>query len=177
MHDELLVDRLSRSDHDAFTDLYDRHSSLVYGVARRILGDGTQAEDVTQSVFLQIWANPRAFRGGSFGAWLARVTRNACLDIVRSSAVRLRDPELPADVVGSARTDEEVFANLDAQMLTSALAELPAEQRAPIEQAYFEGLTYREVAEKSGAPLGTVKSRIRLGLRRLWERLRQGVPT
>lgn len=177
MQDDELVDRVNLGDHDAFAALYDRHSALVYGVARRILGDGAQAEDVAQSVFLQVWTRPDVYRGGNFGAWIARVARNACLDVLRSSAVRLREPELPPDVASEVAVDEEVFATVRAEAVTAALAVLPEDQRSAIETAYFEGLSYREVAEKLGAPLGTVKSRIRAGLRRLWEVLRQEVPT
>lgn len=177
MKDEALVERVGRGDHDGFAALYDRHSPLVYGVARRMLGDGQQAEDIAQSVFLQLWTRPEAFRGGNFGAWIARVTRNACIDVLRSSAVRLREPEMPADAPSPSQVDEEVFAQLRAESVTAALAGLPPDQRSAIEHAYFEGLSYREVAEKLGEPLGTIKSRIRLGLRRLWESLRQEVPT
>lgn len=177
MQDDVLVERVNDGDHDAFAALYDRHSALVYGVARRLLGDGPQAEDVAQSVFLQVWTRPEAYRGGNFGAWIARVARNACLDILRSSAVRLREPELSDDVAAEVVIEEEVFANVRAEAVTAALGLLAGDQRSAIEKAYFEGLSYREVAEQLGAPLGTVKSRIRIGLRRLWEALHDEVPT
>jgi len=177
MHDDALIERVARGDHEAFAALYDRHGALVYGVARRFLGDGPQAEDVAQSIFLQIWTRPEAYRGGNFSAWIARVARNACLDILRSSAVRLREPELADDVADELRTEDEVFANMRAEAVTAALAVLSGEQRSAIEKAYFEGLSYREVAEQLGEPLGTVKSRIRIGLRRLWGALRGEVPT
>ena len=177
MQDDALVGRIVLGDHDAFAALYDRHCALVYGVARRMLGDGPQAEDVAQSVFLQVWTRPEAYRGGNFGAWVARVTRNACLDILRSAAVRLREPEMPADVPAEERIDDEVFARVRADAVTAALAILSSDQRSAIEKAYFEGLSYREVAEKLGEPLGTVKSRIRIGLARLWQALRDEVPT
>jgi len=177
MQDDVLMRRVTAGDHNAFAALYDRHAALVYGIARRMLSDTAQAEDVAQSVFLQLWVRPELYRGGNLGAWLARVARNACIDILRSSAVRLREPELPADVEADASVDEEVFAGLRAEALTAALDSLPPEQRSAIEQAYFSGLSYREVAERSGAPLGTVKSRIRIGLKRLWETLREKVPS
>jgi len=177
MQDDVLVERVTSGDHDAFAALYDRHSALVYGVARRLLGDGPPAEDVAQSVFLQVWTRPESFRGGNFGAWIARVARNACLDILRSSAVRLREPELSDDVADAIVVEEEVFANVRAEAVTAALGLLSGDQRSAIEKAYFEGLSYREVAEQLGEPLGTVKSRIRIGLRRLWEALHGEVPT
>jgi RNA polymerase sigma-70 factor, ECF subfamily len=177
MQDDALMRRVADGDHDSFAALYDRHASLVYGIARRMLGDGPQAQDVAQSVFLQLWVRPELYRGGNFAGWLARVARNACIDILRSSAVRLREPEMPADVAADSSVDEEVFAGLRAEAVTAALGQLPPDQRAAIEQAYFGGLSYREVAERSGAPLGTVKSRIRIGLKRLWEALREKVPS
>jgi RNA polymerase sigma-70 factor (ECF subfamily) len=177
MQDDELVGRVTLGDHAAFGTLYDRHGALVYGVARRVLGDGPQAEDIAQSVFLQIWTRPEAYRGGNFAAWIARVTRNACLDVVRSAAVRLREPEMPAEMAAEVQLDDEVFASLRAEAVTAALDLLSGDQRSAIEKAYFEGLSYREVAEQLGAPLGTVKSRIRMGLRRLWEALHQEVKT
>lgn len=176
MQDDELVRRVALGDRDAFAALYDRHSALVYGVARRMLGDGPAAEDVTQSVFLQVWSRPEAFRGGNFAGWLVRVARNACLDLLRSSATRLREPELSEDVIADVETEEEVFANVRVEAVGAALAQLPTEQRSAIEIAYFEGLSYREVALRLGTPVGTVKSRIRLGLRRLWEALHEKVP-
>src|SRR5437016_4105968 len=121
MQDDVLFNRIAGSDHDAFAALYDRHSALVYGVARRLLGDGPQAEDVAQSVFLQVWTRPEAFRGGNFGAWIARVARNACLDILRSSAVRLREPDLPDDVAADLRIEDEVFSRVRAEAVAAAL--------------------------------------------------------
>ena len=175
MTDEALVGRIAEGDHDAFAALYDRHSAVVYGVARRVLGDGPQAEDIAQSVFLQVWTRPELFRGGSFAAWVARVARNAAIDVLRSAAVRLREPELSDDVEATVCTEDEVFARVSAEAIATALAALPDEQRGPIERAYFRGLSYREVAEEIGAPVGTVKSRIRTGLRRLSDSLREAV--
>jgi RNA polymerase sigma-70 factor (ECF subfamily) len=149
--DATLVKRVAEGDHDAFALLYDRHGALVFGIAKRVLGNREQAEDVTQSIFLQIWTRPEMFAGGNFAAWVARVARNASLDVLRSAAVRTRAPELPLDV--------------------------PDDQRVAIEQAYFAGLSYREVAERLNEPLGTVKSRIRMGLRKLFESMQQVVLT
>lgn len=169
------LDRVMRGDKDAFAALYDRHVALVYGICNRILKDPTQAEDVTQSVFTTVWAKPQAFAGGNFAAWLSRVARNASLDVVRSAAVRTREPEMPEDLASDSDLEDEVFSRMQASAVTDALRELPADQREAIEQAYFQGLSYREVADRLGAPLGTIKSRIRTGLRRLWESLQRQV--
>jgi RNA polymerase sigma-70 factor (ECF subfamily) len=167
--DGALIERVRRGDADAFAQLYDRHSALVYGVARRMLGNPAQAEDVAQSVFLQIWSRPASFQGGNFAAWIATVARNASIDILRSAAVRTREPEMPVNLPSDIDLDDEVYARVRASAVTDALAALPADQREPIVRAYFDGLSYREVAEQLGAPLGTIKSRIRAGLRRLMD--------
>jgi RNA polymerase sigma-70 factor (ECF subfamily) len=165
------VERLEAGDQAAFAALYDRYAPLVYGIAKRILDDPTQAEDVTQSVFTMLWTRPHVFSGGSFGAWISRVARNAALDVVRSAAVRTREPEMPQDLVADDDLEEEVFSRIQSSAVSAALATLPYEQKEAIEQAYFRGLSYSQVATRVGAPLGTVKSRIRAGLRRLWDAL------
>ena len=175
--DAKIVKRIADGDHVAFASLYDKHGALVFGIARRVLGNREQAEDVTQSVFLQVWTRPEAFAGGNFAAWIARVARNASLDVLRSSAVRTREPEIPVDLPAEGALEEQVFERVRAAALTAAVAALPEDQRIAIEQAYFAGLTYREVADRLNAPLGTVKSRIRMGLRRLLESLQQVVAT
>ena len=171
--DAALIARVRRGDADAFAQLYDRHAALVFGVARRMLGDATQAEDVAQSVFMQIWSRPQTFQGGNFAAWVATVARNASIDILRSAAVRTRAPELPTDLPSPTDIDDEIYGRVRAAAVGDALRALPEDQREAIERAYFEGLSYREVAEKLGAPLGTIKSRIRAGLRRLVDVLRE----
>jgi RNA polymerase sigma-70 factor (ECF subfamily) len=175
--DATLVQRVAEGDHDAFALLYDRHGALVFGIAKRVLGNREQAEDVTQSVFLQIWTRPEMFAGGNFAAWVARVARNASLDVLRSAAVRTRAPELPLDVPAEGNLDEYVFERVRSSALTAAVGALPDDQRVAIEQAYFAGLSYREVAERLNEPLGTVKSRIRMGLRKLLESMQQVVLT
>lgn len=172
-----LLRRVGLGDHAAFAAVYDRHARLVFGVCRRILGDATQAEDVTQNIFTQLWAKPEAFSGGNLAAWLARVARNASLDVMRSAAVRKREPEMPLDLPARDDLAEEVFARVRSAAIVQALAQLPSDQRDAIERAYFAGLSYREVAEQLGTPLGTVKSRIRAGLRALWQTLNRTVAT
>ncbi|MDQ6766745.1 MAG: sigma-70 family RNA polymerase sigma factor [Candidatus Eremiobacteraeota bacterium] len=172
MNNELsLLKRVGQGDKDAFATLYDRHAALVYGIANRILKNTAYAEDVTQSVFTTLWAKPQSFSGGNFPGWLSRVARNAALDIVRSAAVRTREPDMPTDLVADVNLEDAVFSRLQSSAVAQALRELAPDQREAIESAYFQGLSYREVAERLGAPLGTVKSRIRSGLRRLWESL------
>jgi RNA polymerase sigma-70 factor, ECF subfamily len=175
--DGTLLLRVGQSDKDAFADLYDRHAPIVYGICRRILGDAASAEDVTQSVFTMLWAKPTAFAGGNFSAWITRVARNAALDVLRSAAVRTREPEMPEDMAAANDLEDEIVARVQQGAIVDALRKLPDDQREAIEQAYFGGLSYREVAERTGAPLGTIKSRIRTGLRQLWQALQQQVAT
>jgi len=161
-----LMERLRERDTVAFESLYDGYHRLVFGIALRVLGDATMAEDLTQSVFLKLWSAPDAFRVGNFGAWLSRVTRNRALDVLRSRAVRSED-EISADIAVEGTVDDVVFARLDSQTVRAALAALPEEQRMPIEMGFFGGSTHEEIARRTGVPLGTIKTRIRTGLRRL----------
>jgi RNA polymerase sigma-70 factor, ECF subfamily len=170
-----VLGQVARGDKNAFAGLYDRHVPLVYGIAKRITGNPAQAEDITQSVFTMLWAKPDSFAGGNFAAWIARVARNASLDVVRSAAVRTREPEMPVDIPSDNDLEDEVFTRLQSSAVAQALRTLPDDQREAIEQAYFQGLSYSEVAARLGAPLGTVKSRIRTGLRRLWQALQRQV--
>jgi len=160
------MERLRERDTAAFEQLYDAYHRLVFGIALRMLGDATMAEDLTQSVFLKLWSVPDSFREGNFGAWLSRVTRNRALDVLRSRSARIED-EIPVDIPVEGSIDETVFAAIDSQMVRSALAALPPEQRSPIEMGFFGGITHDEIAKRTGVPLGTIKTRIRTGLRRL----------
>ena len=151
-------------DTNAMTLLYDRYSSIVYAVALRVLGETGAAEDVLQEVFLQLWRNPGAFDSsrGNLGAWLAVITRNRAID-----GLRKRRPETDiADVVVSVEPDMARDAERARAMeqVRGALGIMPAAQRSALEMAYFEGLTHVEIADKTGEPLGTIKTRIRNGL-------------
>ncbi len=158
--------RVRERDVTAFEAVYDSSHRLVYGIAFKMLGDQAAAEDLAQAVFLKIWTSPEAFGGGNFGAWIARVTRNRALDMLRSRAAR-PESEIADDVPLAGSLDETVFARLDGERVRSALATLPAEQRTPIELGFFGGLTHDEIARQSDLPLGTVKTRIRAGLKKL----------
>lgn len=169
-----LMERVRARDVEAFEALYDGYHRLVFGIALRIASDTALAEDVTQSIFLKLWNTPEAFREGNFPGWLSRVTRNRALDVVRSRANQ-PNAEIPADVPAEASTDATVFARIDAQRVRGALSELNEEQRTPIELGFFAGITHEEIARRTGIPLGTIKTRIRTGLRRLRETLNEAV--
>jgi RNA polymerase sigma-70 factor (ECF subfamily) len=166
--------RVRERDVAALEAIYDAYHRLVYGIALRMLGDRTGAEDLTQSIFLKVWSAPQAFVAGNFGAWISRVTRNRALDVLRSRAVRA-EGDMPADAPAEGTIDDEVFARIDGARVRSALAALPQEQRSLIEMGFFGGITHEEMARRTSTPLGTVKTRIRSGLRKLREMLEPGV--
>jgi RNA polymerase sigma-70 factor, ECF subfamily len=159
-----MVTAIKSGNPGAVTELYDRYSALVYAVALRVLGDTGAAEDILQEVFLQLWRNPSAFDAarGSLGAWLAVITRNRAID-----SLRKRRPQTDfEDVVLSVAPDlaSEADRQRAAEKVRGVLATMPAPQRSALEMAYFEGMSHTEIAEKTGEPLGTIKTRIRAGL-------------
>lgn len=166
--------RVRARDADAFETLYDDYHRLVYGVALRMLGDAPSAQDVTQAVFLKVWSSPDLFRGGNFAGWIVRIARNRALDVLRSRASH-QESELPESLPESEPMEDAAFARLDAAAVRKALDSLPAEQREPIELGFFGGITHDEIARRTGAPLGTIKTRIRLGLRKLRSALEDAV--
>ena len=168
------MERIRARDADAFEALYDAHHRLVYGVALRMLGDVATAEDVTQAVFLKLWSAPDLFRGGNFQAWLVRVTRNRALDALRSRSTR-GEVDLPEALPETDTIEDVAFAHLDAETVRDALEHLAPEQREPIELGFFGGVTHEEIARRTGIPLGTIKTRIRSGLRRLRTALESAV--
>jgi RNA polymerase sigma-70 factor (ECF subfamily) len=166
--------RVRDRDVAAFETIYDAYHRLVYGIAIKMLGEPMSAEDLTQAVFLKIWSAPDTFQGGNFGAWISRVARNRALDVLRSRASR-SEGEMPVDVPLEGALDEAVLARLDGERVRTALATLPEEQRAPIELGFFGGVTHEEIARRTATPLGTVKTRIRSGLRKLRSALETSV--
>ncbi|MDQ6929903.1 MAG: sigma-70 family RNA polymerase sigma factor [Candidatus Eremiobacteraeota bacterium] len=158
--------RVRNRDAAAFEALYDGYHRLVYGVALRILGDVAGAEDVTQAVFLKLWSSPNLFATGNFSAWIARVARNRALDVVRSRTVRA-ESEMPQVMPVDDALEDVAFAHIDAESVRAALAQLPEPQRKVIELGFFGGVTHEEIAAQTGTPLGTIKTRIRTGLRKL----------
>jgi RNA polymerase sigma-70 factor (ECF subfamily) len=151
-------------DEAAMAELYDRYSAVVYAVALRVLGDTMAAEDVLQEVFLQLWRNPSAFDAarGSLGAWLAVIARNRAIDTLRK-----RKPETDIeDIVVSVASDlaSEADRSRAAEKVRGVLGAMPLAQRSALEMAYFQGLSHSEIANKTGEPLGTIKTRIRAGL-------------
>jgi RNA polymerase sigma-70 factor (ECF subfamily) len=166
--------RVRERDVAAFEAVYDAYHRLVHGVALKMLQDAMAAEDLTQAVFLKLWTSPEAFREGNLGAWLARVTRNRALDALRSRALH-PEGEMPVDIPLEGALDDAVFALIDGERVRAALAELPEEQRRLIALGFFGGVTHEEIARRTATPLGTVKTRIRAGLRKLRSELQASV--
>lgn len=160
------MERVRARDADAFEVLYDEYHRMVYGLALRVLSEPAAAEDVTQSVFLKVWSNPDLFRGGNFAAWLARVARNRAYDVVRSRAAH-DESEFPDALPADDALEDTALAHVTAESVRAALAQLPDEQREPIELGFFGGVTHEQISRQTGLPLGTVKTRIRTGLRKL----------
>ena len=164
MTDSILMSRIRSGDEDALAALHDRYASVVYSVALRVLGETTQAEDILQEIFLQLWRNPQRFDSsrGSLGAWLAVIARHRAID-----QLRRRRPETDIEEVVisvDTRLEQATDRNLAIAKVRAAVECLPAEQRRPLEMAFFQGLTHSEIAIKTGEPLGTIKTRIRSAL-------------
>jgi len=173
-----LVGRIAERDLGAFEMLYDRYADLVYSVALRVVADAHVAQDVTQDVFLRLWRRPDHFDAsrGKFVTWLLSVTRNRSIDERRSHSRRLRHEALPPTIdeeemiPGRDERDDPAAATVLADerlAVRRAMDVLPPEQRLAIQLAYFSGLTQQEIANKLGQPLGTVKTRIRLGMQKM----------
>src|SRR5215470_12671471 len=163
-------ERLLAGDDAALGEVYDQFSSLVYGLALRVIGDARAAEDVSQDVFVWFWERPAAFDPdrGSLRAWLGTLTHRRAVDYVRREEARRRRTERDAALAPLVPDVGEMAAALvTAERVRAALDVLPAEQRDAIELAYFGGRTYRQVADVLGIPEGTAKSRLRLALRKI----------
>lgn len=161
-----LMGRVRGGDAAAFEALYDGYHRLVYGLALRVLSDPGLAEDVTQAVFLKIWNSPEAFREGNFASWIARVARNRAVDVLRARNARA-EGEFPDDLPLDGTPEDVILARADVAVVRDAVARLPVEQREAIELGFFGGITHAGIAHRTGVPLGTIKTRIRTGLRRL----------
>lgn len=162
--DSVLLSLVQRGDEQAMASLFDRYSKIVYSVALRVLRDPASAEDVLQEIFMQIWRNPDGFIAtrGSLGGWLAVVARNRSIDLLR----RRKPTDTVEDVIlaSSCNLGNEAERNIMIERARVVIDQLPMEQKKTLEMAFFDGLTHSEIAEMTGDPLGTVKTRIRSGL-------------
>ncbi len=175
-----LITLVTQGDQAALEALYERYSRAVYSFSLRIVGDAQVAEEILQEVFVRAWQQGGSFQTarGSLITWLLSITHNLSIDEVRRRKRRPQkaeseEPEsilamLPDESLG---VEEEVWLSSLRVSIQNALQQLPAAQREAIELAYFQGLTQREIAETLGEPLGTIKTRMRLGMLKLREQL------
>lgn len=179
--DEALMHAIAARDELAFGVLYDRYVDLVYSASLRVLGDAQLAEDATQDIFVRLWRRPESFvpDRGRFLSWLMSVVRNRAVDELRARGRRQRreatvttgeGEDDQVSLIPAGDGDDPILAaqlHEEQVLVRKALAELPAEQRMALELAYFGGLTQQQIAVALHEPLGTVKTRIRLGMLKL----------
>lgn len=171
-----LIRQVANQDRDAFSQLYDRFSSLVFTLAMRMLRARSDAEDLLQEVFVQVWRQARNYstERGSPEAWIVNIARSRAIDKIRSIRRMEKSFVLTDDPARAESSDnvESSAAESEARMaMNSALANLPDTQRKVLELAYFDGLTQTEIANRLAEPLGTVKTRMRSGIQRLRDML------
>jgi len=178
VEDEVLVRRVAGSgDEEALSELYDRYAPLIYGAGVRYLGDRSLAEDLTQDVFMAVWRSAGSFdpSRASFATWIHRITRNRATDLIRRRRARVRTVgEDSAPEAGEEDPAGDLSRSFD---VASALSRLSPAHRELLTLAYFQGLSQREISDRTGTPLGTVKSRTTAALRALRENMRDERPS
>ena len=171
--DEELMAMVAEGRAEALAALYDRYAGASYGLALRILGDREDAEEAVQDTFVVLWRRAGTYDPGQGRAysWLLKITRNKAIDELRRRGSTRRPRQVPQGMPELARGPESVEEEAGAAELRSivggALEELPPDQREVVEMAYLGGLSQREISERTGIPLGTVKTRTRLALKKL----------
>ena len=174
LSDEALVALAARSEQSALAELYDRFGRPAYGLALRILRDEALAEDAVQEAFLTLWRTSARFvpERGKASTWILTLVHRRAVDLVRREERRRADAlEQAPEQMSQATVDEEAWLRLQRERVQDALRKLPDQQREAIELAYYGGFTQSELAERLGQPLGTIKSRMFMGLARLRELL------
>ena len=165
-----LVRRLIERDETALSELYQHYGGLVYSIALRVVQNATMAEEVTQDTFLKVWHQPESWdpERGKFVSWMLTITRYTAIDRLRKEQRRPLQNAVELDDmrIGSRGAVDDPLLQ-DGQLLRSLLERLPQEQVQVIELAFFQGMSHSEMAEYLALPLGTVKTRVRLGLQKL----------
>lgn len=170
--DEDLMSLVETGDAGAFGALYDRHSRAAYSLAYRMMGEKQTAEDLTQDAFLKVWRSAGGYRSdrGSVRTWVLSIVHNRGIDQLRSLASRRRTQDRVEQSAPRSQPSEafaETWRNRQRDQIRSALQTLPAEQLKILELAYFSGYTHVEISNLLDLPLGTVKGRMRLGLKKI----------
>lgn len=165
---------VAQGDSAALGALYDRYGTSVYSLALRMLGDRQLAEEIVQETFLRVWRQARAFQAvrGALSTWILGIARNLSIDELRRRGVRPQAASGDADerlalIEATDDPAEQAYTHMRHEVVARALESLPSPQREVLELAYFSGLSQSEIAERLGDPLGTVKTRMRLGLQKL----------
>ena len=172
--DELLLQAIGQGEISAFEALYDRHAPMIYSLLIRIVHDGNIAEELMQDTFCQVWQKAQQYNGtGAVQGWLRRIARNKALDQLRRQKVHSPVPTENLEnfesslFLGQPSVESEFEQVWTQQQVRQALNQIPNEQRLCLELAYFEGLTHQEIAEQMATPLGTIKTRIRIGMEKV----------
>jgi len=176
LSDEALVALVARGDDGALGELYDRYGRVAYGVALRVLRDAALAEDAVQEAFVTLWRTAARFvpERARASTWLLTLVHRRAVDAVRREQRRRTEPLEHAAEPATAGADDDALLRFERERVRGALAQLPDAQREALELAYFGGFTQAELADRLGQPLGTIKSRMFSGLRRLAELLGEG---
>ena len=171
--DQVLMERIALRHTEALKALYERYGRIAFALAYRVTGEASSAEEVVQDAFEATWAKSHTFsmsNGGNVRGWLMTIVHRRAIDYRRREFDH-PPRSVPIDVMDSALSTPDVWADVSARLLTErvrqAMDALPVDQRRVLELAFFEGLTHVEIASQENAPLGTVKGRLRLGLRKL----------
>ena len=175
LSDEQLVDLVNQSDKRALSTLYDRYSRVVFSLGIKMLGSKEAAEEITQDAFLKLWLGAGSFQSGKgkFSSWLLSITHNRAIDELRKRRRTANNSSCDDPILQDTLADhsnemaDDLISKVQGETVMEALEKLPALQRDAIKLAYFKGLTQTEISEQLGAPLGTIKTRMRLGLRKL----------
>jgi RNA polymerase sigma-70 factor, ECF subfamily len=168
-----LAERIAAGDAAALRAAYDEHAGRVLALALRIVRSKEEAEDVVQDTFLEVWRRAADYDAsrGELAAWIMSMARSRSIDRVRRARVRQRHAQNSEPVVPGQTPADQAAASEDGETIRGVLLTLPNEQRLALELAYFEGLTQQQIAERTGTPLGTVKTRLRLALEKLSSQL------
>ncbi len=180
--DEALIQAIANGQSAALGVLYDRYGRLVFSLAYRILNDKSAAEEITQEVFLQIWAKAGTFQSGlgKVSTWLTSVTRHRAIDDLRRKRIRPEGHRAEWDLaedgddpqfVDPLNVPAQVELSIQNRAIRQAISLLPKDQQQALALAFFHGLSHQEIAETTGVPLGTIKTRIRLGMQKLRQTL------
>ncbi len=173
--DQELIEQVKKRNRSAFKEIYSRFSQVTYNLSLRILRDKEDAEEVVQEIFLQVWNKAYTYDPdrGAVSTWVLNIARSRAIDKLRTMGYRDKNIEIDEEKVNSnvdlSRTIEE--REKSKNIIKQALDSLPDNQRIAIELVYFEGLTHMEVAEKLDEPVGTIKTRIRLGVLKLKDKI------